>query len=893
MSTEPEPAGGGSPRATTWLVLAGVLLATALAYVRSLSGELVYDDRLLIARNPLIADLANLTQLLGSGYWDFLAQQHAEHIGYWRPLTAVLQALAWAVDGSDPLLYHVLCVAVHLLAVAATFGLARGLTGRTRVAGITALLFGLHPAHVESVAWISALNDPLFGALTLLALERFLAWRRRGSRGLPVAGALAFALALLSKEMAAALLPLLLIFDLLRPAAAREPWIGPLSRPLAPGRAYGPFAAVFVAYLAARMVVFASPFAGFDRVTTDFAVSATRLFLLRVELLGGSLEILSLPIHLNLFRPFRPHVSLLDPLVVRAAVFSLVFLALLVRAWRGRSRLLLAALLCIPAGLLPALVRVESLGVFPLSERFLYLPVLGFALALALGLERWLPTRPATAVGVVLAGLYGARSVDRMGFWHDEETLFRTAAADSPRSVYVKWSLGRVLLEKANAGRDPAALEEAFAVFLAAQDLLVEAREPDTDLMVSSRDYLQTNLGLAWCYIDETGFGLEGNASSAVALLEDLARRVEALLEEKRAAEELGIVVRDQYLDLDLVYTALGVAYTKEGRLEDAERAFEKALAFQPSVPETRQNLGRLYARQERWTEAAEQFEHAAALRPGNAEDRLLLSQALVTLGEDARAEALAKELLEEIDDRAEPLIVLATVALKRAEPARAMQWLLQAVKVDPGNGTAWYQKARAHLLLGERSEAVDAFREALALQPDSFEAHYDFAAFLLNEGSLDEARPLLARAYVLAPPPHRAPIRETLLQLPGASPEEFQALADVDAGRGDPSGALRWLERALAQAPGAPRLVLAQARILWRTQRRDEALALLAELARAQPEDYVVWSEYALYLEQAQGREAARPAIEKALELEPPTSWPAELRQNSKDALRALLERG
>jgi tetratricopeptide (TPR) repeat protein len=623
-----------------WLVLAGVLLATALAYVRSLSGELVYDDRLLIARNPLIADLGNLPRLLVSGYWDFLAQEHAEHIGYWRPLTAILQALAWAVGGSDPLPYHVLCVGVHLVAVAASFFLALGLTGRTWIAAVTALLFGLHPAHVESVAWISALNDPLFGALTLVALERFLAWRRRGSRGLPLAASLAFALALLSKEMGAALLPLLLVLDLLRPETEDRRWIGPLSLPTAPDRAWGPFAAVFGLYLVARMFVFESPFAGFDRVTTDFAVSAARLALLRVELLGGSLEILSLPIHLNLFRPFRPHVALLDPLVVRATVFSLVFLALVVRAWRKRSRTLLLALACIPAGLLPALVRVESLGVFPLSERFLYLPVFGFALAVALGLERWLSPRRAIPVGLVLAGLYAARTVDRIGFWHDEETLFRTAAADSPRSVYVKWSLGRVLLEKATAERDPEVLKEAFAVFEAAQDLLIEARQPDTDLMVSSRDYLQANLGLAWCYIDEAGFDTQGNASAAVALLEDLSKRVEALQQEQRAAEELGIAVRDQYLDLDLVYTALGVAYTKADRFEDAERAFEKALAFQPSVPETRQNLGRLYARMERWPEAAEQFEKAAALRPGNAEDRLLLAQALVTMDQDRRTAA-------------------------------------------------------------------------------------------------------------------------------------------------------------------------------------------------------------------------------------------------------------
>jgi hypothetical protein len=43
---------------------------------------------------------------------------------------------------------------------------------------------------------------------------------------------------------------------------------------------------------------------------------------------------------------------------------------------------------------------------------------------------------------LVLGGLYAARSFVRIGTWHDEETFFRTAAAQSPRSVYVQWGLG-------------------------------------------------------------------------------------------------------------------------------------------------------------------------------------------------------------------------------------------------------------------------------------------------------------------------------------------------------------------------------------------------------------------------------------------------------------------
>ncbi len=224
--TDDEPGDhSGKRRGVWWLLLA--LVATAVVFGRSLDGELVYDDKLLIAENPGITDLANLPSLFTRSYWEFLEEDAASRIGYWRPLTAVADAFAWAVGGGSPFAFHVLCVLVHLAATAVSFRLARRLTGSDWIAGFAALLFGLHPTHVESVAWISALNDPMFGLFTLLSLDAFLRWRRAGSDGYPLLACTWFALGLLSKEMAAAIVPLLVVMDLgAKPAAGKgaPPW---------------------------------------------------------------------------------------------------------------------------------------------------------------------------------------------------------------------------------------------------------------------------------------------------------------------------------------------------------------------------------------------------------------------------------------------------------------------------------------------------------------------------------------------------------------------------------------------------------------------------------------------------------------------------------------------
>ncbi|NOT30679.1 MAG: tetratricopeptide repeat protein [Planctomycetes bacterium] len=878
-----------------WLFLVTILLATLALYARSLAGELVYDDLLLIARNPRITDLANLPQVFGSGTWDSLGPQEAQYIGYWRPLPDVLHALTWPIAGSQPTLFHLLCLGCHLAATVAAFLLARRLSASTWIAAATAALFALHPAQVENVAWISALNGPLSGALVLFALERFVAWRERGSRGLPLLAVAFFCLALLAKELAAALLPLLIVVDLLRPRdeaqAAERPvvvprWraaLGAFGTPSAPKRAYGPFLVAFALYLVARMLVFRSPWAGIER-TTELTESGLRLALLRLELFGGALEILTVPIVLNLLRPFRPHIELLDPLLVRAAVFAAVYLALLVASLRGRRRLALTALLFIPLGFLPALIQVQSLGLFPLSERFLYLSVFGFALGLARLFAHAFTRRTATALVLALAALYALRSFARTGVWHDEEALFRTTAAHSPRSVSVLSTLGRVLLERAAGTRSPLYLAEAQAVFERAADLLEESKRGDTDLQVDSRDFLNVNLGLASCALQA------GDYSAAILMLEDLAQRVEAIQEGARVARERGRRVRTQPLELERVYAVLGTAQYRSGEFERAERSFTRALELRPSSAEAHQKRGAMYAQQGRWQEAAAEFEATARLRPGLPEDRLLLAQALQTLGESARAETIARELLAELPRNPAPLIVLAVGAAAREDSLGALRWLERALELDPRHALAWSHKARLLLQRGDGRGALSAFRNALDLDPSNFEALYALAGALLAQGSLAEAQPFLVRAYALAPPAQREPLRRNLEKME-LDPDALAELLQTDAARGELEPALAWSTRRLEHAPEDAAGALEHARLLRRLGRDEQALSTLRGCLERAPESYEICSELGLFLHALGQVEEARAVIEKALLLELPANFPAELREGSKQRLRALLD--
>jgi len=142
--------------------------------------------------------------------------------GNWHPLTWVSHLVDWRLYGGKAGGHHVTNVLFHLANTLLLFGVLRRLTGAMWRSAFVAALFGLHPLHVESVAWVAERKDvlsTLFWLLTLWAYGRY--------AGSPVSSlqspagrkqwyglALAFfAFGLLSKPMVVTLPLVLLLLD--------------------------------------------------------------------------------------------------------------------------------------------------------------------------------------------------------------------------------------------------------------------------------------------------------------------------------------------------------------------------------------------------------------------------------------------------------------------------------------------------------------------------------------------------------------------------------------------------------------------------------------------------------------------------------------------------------
>ncbi|HAH32276.1 MAG TPA: hypothetical protein DCL44_08185 [Elusimicrobia bacterium] len=132
----------------------------------------------------------------------------------YSPLSTLSYSLEYHFAGLKPGIYHATSLFLHLADTALVMVLARLLLGGVWAAFFIALLFGIHPAHVESVAWAAERKDVLYAFFYLSSLIAYVL--RPGKRGNYLLSLALFLCALLSKPMALTLPLVLLLVDYLK-----------------------------------------------------------------------------------------------------------------------------------------------------------------------------------------------------------------------------------------------------------------------------------------------------------------------------------------------------------------------------------------------------------------------------------------------------------------------------------------------------------------------------------------------------------------------------------------------------------------------------------------------------------------------------------------------------
>ncbi|MCX5781317.1 MAG: tetratricopeptide repeat protein [Elusimicrobia bacterium] len=188
------------------LIYSFVLIFTVLfSFYPSLKNSFVNcDDNVLVTENVSIKSfsLNNLKDIFTKPY-----------CGLYHPLVQVSYALEYKVFKLNPSGYHLTNLVFHLLNCLLVFWIFLLISGNIVISFITAVLFGIHPMHVESVAWISERKDVLYSIFFLGSIVAYLYYRTKNKAFYYIISISLFVLSLLSKVMAVSLPFALIIFD--------------------------------------------------------------------------------------------------------------------------------------------------------------------------------------------------------------------------------------------------------------------------------------------------------------------------------------------------------------------------------------------------------------------------------------------------------------------------------------------------------------------------------------------------------------------------------------------------------------------------------------------------------------------------------------------------------
>jgi protein O-mannosyl-transferase len=472
------------------LVIGLLIGANLLVYHNTFRGDFIYDDQPLILGNPVVREPTSLRQFFLTPYWGNqpIQENAPPQGGLYRPLAILSFALNFRMGGEHPLTYHLFNIALHIGVCILLFFLCLRLGFTSGVSAFAAIIFALLPVHTEAVSNIAGRAE-LLSAFFVLAAWLLLAqtetWGRIG------VGSCLFVLALLSKENSVAFLPALVLSDWF---TERGSWKSLVSRR---GRVWAALGGCFHIYLGFRIWLLGSLT---DPGGLTYFEGKNRLVsLLTLSLFFWSHYARALALGTPLCADFtRPQITDASMVGLAGWLALLALLALIVGSgillWRKRDRtsygIILFFVLLFPVS--NVLFQLEVIG----AERFLYLPSIGFAMALGVLFEALLRTR--RELGgffiVSLLACYGLLTYTRNSIWKSAESFWSATLSDAPRSPRALNGMGSVLVQRGQVQEAMVMIEQAMIL----NPLLLDAHENLATCFYLQGDYRRAKAGFEY-----------------------------------------------------------------------------------------------------------------------------------------------------------------------------------------------------------------------------------------------------------------------------------------------------------------------------------------------------------------------------------------------------------
>jgi tetratricopeptide (TPR) repeat protein len=577
------------------VVLAAALIALELWVFLQLRTHhfITLDDSLYVTGNPVVK-----SGLTWSGVaWAFTTA----HAANWHPLTWLSHMLDVSLFGLDAGSHHLTSLVLHIASTLLLFRVMFRMTGALGRSAFVAALFGVHPAHVESVAWIAERKDVLSTLFWWLTIWAYVRYVRRPVWSRYALVIVIFACGLMTKPMLVTLPLVLLLLDVW-PLKRASSWISLVREKL-------PLLVLVLISSVVTVVVQRSGGAVVEVGRLPIYARVENAVVSYAAYLGKAFW----PVSLCVFYPFPSSIALGQ---VGLALCVLLGVTIAAIAFRRRYPYLLVGWLWYLGTLVPVIGLVQ-VGEQSMADRYTYVSFVGIFIAVAWGLPdliagvigsaREAARRRADVVlglvAMLVIGVLTGVARIQVSYWIDDLTLWRHVVEVVPTSAVAEANLGGILGRSGKWDEARTHFEQALRL------------NPDLNLGRQSLAVADHEIGL-----ELTRQGKVGQAAAAYR-------------ESIRAKPDFAVAHHD-----------LGLALFSQGLMEDAIREDSEAIRLEPRLESAWNNRGLALASTHRLAEALSDFTEAVRLAPGV--DYAHLNRGLV-LREMGRLEEARREFAD------------------------------------------------------------------------------------------------------------------------------------------------------------------------------------------------------------------------------------------------------
>ncbi|OGS39426.1 MAG: hypothetical protein A2551_00675 [Elusimicrobia bacterium RIFOXYD2_FULL_34_30] len=416
-----------------FVLLFFMLTVTFISYVPSLKNDFTnWDDNMLVKENRVIRDLSfkNIKYIFTS-----------YNSGLYDPLVSLSFAIEYKFSKLNPRTYHTTNLILHLFNCLLVFWLFNLISKKVFVSFFVALLFGIHPMHVESVAWISERKDVLYALFFLGAMISYMYYLKNNGKKFFILSICIFLLSLMSKTMAVTLpLVLLLIDYIYNEAGVRGEGIEvKYKRNIIEKIPYFAFSLIFgvITIFAQRSIKNIKEGQVLTFIDIIFNVCNELIFYITK---------LFIPLNLSAVYPFLERIGGMFSKIFSISPIIIIILVLAVYFSKKHTKKIIFGSLFFLLTLLPVLNIIPIGRVIP-ADRYTYIPFLGLFYILGEGIFYFYTQKTQNIIRVLILVLLIAvipilsyLTYQRCKVWKDSLTLMSDVIKKYPDTVTVSYN---------------------------------------------------------------------------------------------------------------------------------------------------------------------------------------------------------------------------------------------------------------------------------------------------------------------------------------------------------------------------------------------------------------------------------------------------------------------